>query len=77
MSAVAFPPPHATRADVDAWYDDCGLPRPSGGEWHSFAGSDACDAACRGWDGVSRRCDCGNRRVYWDTSENPPFARAD
>lgn len=22
---------------------------------------------CGGWDGVSRRCDCGNRRVYWET----------
>jgi hypothetical protein len=20
---------------------------------------------CAGWDGESRRCDCGNRRVYW------------
>jgi len=22
---------------------------------------------CTGWDGVSYRCDCGNRRVYWAT----------
>jgi hypothetical protein len=22
---------------------------------------------CEGWDGVSYRCDCGNRRVYWAT----------
>jgi hypothetical protein len=22
---------------------------------------------CEGWDGVSHRCDCGNRRVYWET----------
>ena len=22
---------------------------------------------CDGWDGVSRRCECGNRRVYWET----------
>lgn len=21
---------------------------------------------CLGWDGISRRCDCGNRRVYWN-----------
>ena len=21
---------------------------------------------CGGWDGVSRRCDCANRRVNWD-----------
>ena len=20
---------------------------------------------CRGWDGVSKRCDCGNRKVNW------------
>lgn len=24
---------------------------------------------CAGWDGESRRCDCGNRRVYWDTEQ--------
>lgn len=24
---------------------------------------------CSGWDGVSRRCDCGNRRVYWATGQ--------
>jgi len=22
---------------------------------------------CEGWDGESRRCECGNRRVYWAT----------
>lgn len=21
---------------------------------------------CGGWDGVSRRCECGNRRVSWE-----------
>ena len=24
---------------------------------------------CDGWDGISRRCDCGNRRVGWDWYE--------
>ena len=24
---------------------------------------------CSGWDGVSRRCDCGNRRVSWETGQ--------
>ena len=24
---------------------------------------------CSGWDGVSNRCDCGNRRVGWSTVE--------
>jgi hypothetical protein len=27
-------------------------------------------ANCMGWDGESHRCDCGNRRVYWETSRN-------
>lgn len=25
------------------------------------------ESFCAGWDGESRRCDCGNRRVYWET----------
>jgi hypothetical protein len=25
---------------------------------------------CSGWDGFSRRCTCGNRRVYWDVQKN-------
>jgi hypothetical protein len=24
---------------------------------------------CSGWDGESRRCDCGNRRVSWETGQ--------
>lgn len=28
------------------------------------------DDECAGWDGESRRCDCGNRRVSWSTSQN-------
>ena len=28
------------------------------------------DFECDGWDGVSRRCDCGNRRVQLLTSKN-------
>ena len=27
------------------------------------------DNSCAGWDGESRRCECGNRRVYWATME--------
>jgi hypothetical protein len=34
--------------------------------WYSFADNEGCDDDCRGWDGESPRCDCGNRRVYWD-----------
>ena len=25
---------------------------------------------CSGWDGIDRRCDCGNRRVYWEIEQN-------
>jgi len=25
---------------------------------------------CEGWDGVDRRCDCGNRRVSWSTEQD-------
>jgi hypothetical protein len=33
--------------------------------WYEFDGDDSCED-CRGWDGVERRCDCGNRRVGWE-----------
>ena len=26
---------------------------------------------CGGWDGVSRRCECDNRRVSWNIEKNP------
>lgn len=26
---------------------------------------------CEGWDGIDRRCDCGNRRVGWLTEHLP------
>ena len=26
--------------------------------------------SCLGWDGTSRRCDCGNRRVTWQIEQN-------
>lgn len=35
----------------------------------SFSGDDYCEE-CAGWDGVSRRCECGNRRVYWEKCWN-------
>ena len=33
---------------------------------------------CRGWDGRSNRCDCGNRRVSWvlDYNSNGVHAEA-
>lgn len=27
------------------------------------------DDECGGWDGESRRCYCGNRRVSWETGQ--------
>jgi hypothetical protein len=37
----------------------------------SFDGHNCDDLGrdCMGWDGESHRCDCGNRRVYWDTMQ--------
>ena len=32
--------------------------------WIEFCGDDYCED-CKGWDGKSNRCDCGNRRVCW------------
>jgi hypothetical protein len=52
-------------------------PKTSPVKWISFAGAN-CINPCRGWDQVSGRCDCGNRRVYWDSNDGgKPFARAD
>ncbi|MBI4060134.1 MAG: hypothetical protein HY403_01760 [Elusimicrobia bacterium] len=38
--------------------------------WHSFNGQNCGDydetRDCKGWDGESRRCQCGNRRVSWE-----------
>lgn len=36
----------------------------------SFCGDDYCTDDCAGWDMESHRCQCGSRRVYWETSEN-------
>lgn len=37
-----------------------------------FCGSDYCEG-CDGWDGESRRCDCGNRRVNWTRHDHHTF----
>jgi hypothetical protein len=34
------------------------------GGFTDFSGQN-CEQPCLGWDGKSRRCDCGNRRVTW------------
>lgn len=41
----------------------------------AFDGAENCgyDGDCGGWDGVSNRCECGNRRVYWETSYGTTF----
>lgn len=36
--------------------------------WLDFENDDYCTDECRGWDGDSTRCDCGNRRVSWRMS---------
>jgi hypothetical protein len=48
-----------------------------------FVGQDSCEYAwdndipCTGWDGYSRRCDCGNRRVYWAVDGDWAYGMAD
>lgn len=36
-------------------------------------------ADCVGWDGISKRCECGNRRVYWrhDISDDEVYVELD
>lgn len=42
------------------------------GDWYDFDGQNCEDYGndCGGWDGMSRRCACGNRRVQWLASSN-------
>lgn len=42
------------------------------GGYVSFEGDEFCED-CKGWDGVSRRCDCGNRRVEWELSDDETY----
>ena len=42
--------------------------RPKDGEFIDFVGNN-CDGPCSGWDGESRRCECGNRRVGFTTEK--------
>lgn len=44
----------------------------SGASMHSFGGDDSCEG-CSGWDGTSRRCACGNRRVSWTRGYSHTF----
>ena len=52
--------------------------------WVEFVGQDSCayawdsdDTPCAGWDGYSRRCNCGNRRVYWVVDGDWAYGMAD
>lgn len=41
------------------------------GDYIEFDGWNCHDFGdCAGWDGKSRRCECGNRRVYWEMNED-------
>lgn len=42
---------------------------PGEDEFIRFDGDECCGDSCRGWDGVSRRCECGNRRVGWSVDQ--------
>lgn len=44
------------------------------GSFVEFNGDDSCEN-CRGWDGESPRCDCGNRRVSWVRSDYSTFEK--
>lgn len=37
-----------------------------GGWLTEFHNRDYCSDNCKGWDGQSRRCQCGNRRIDWN-----------
>ena len=36
------------------------------------------DRGCKGWDGIDKRCECGNRRVCWqyDNEDDVLYAEA-
>ena len=42
--------------------------------WHTFEGQN-CEGPCLGWNGIDRRCQCGNRRVSWTQAEGHTFER--
>jgi len=46
--------------------------RRSEGGLISFSGDDNCEN-CGGWDMASHRCDCGNRRVSWNSGWGHSF----
>lgn len=46
------------------------------GEYVDFGGNncyDIDDNECKGWDMVSRRCECGNRRVAFEMDDDETY----
>jgi hypothetical protein len=52
-----------TEAEARQDFQDC-LERNGGLVDFDGKNCNELDRDCGGWDGESRRCDCGNRRVY-------------
>lgn len=45
--------------------------------YFDFEGKNCEDfGACAGWDGSDRRCECGNRRVSWELSDDKTYITA-
>ncbi len=42
------------------------------GDIFAFSGKDDCED-CAGWNGIDRRCNCGNRRVEWEWGHGHSF----
>lgn len=62
-----FTTENAIRLAVDMAFHKEVEQRIKDGGYFDFNGQN-CDGPCSGWDGVSHRCDCGNRRVSWESS---------
>lgn len=57
---------------TDIAIEECITESKSHGDMISFDGDEYCEE-CAGWDGESRRCECGNRRVYWEAGWDVTF----
>jgi len=64
---IDFEAQHAVSAANDLRFAE--LVKEVGEGPHSFSGDCYCED-CSGWDGESRRCECGNRRVSWSYEGN-------
>ncbi len=52
--------------EYDAAYEKALAEELSHGYMYDTGTCNMGDYDCDGWDGKSHRCDCGNRRMYWD-----------